>query len=90
MRATFSIDEATRKALERLSRSRGQSKSAIVREAVVEYEARRDRLTERERQEQLSALATFKQTPILGDQAQVEAELAEIRASRQAASRDRE
>ncbi len=71
----------------RLSKALDKSKSSIVREAVVEYEARSDRRTGKERQEQLAALAAFKKTPLNGDEAQVSAELAELRTTRRASGR---
>jgi Arc/MetJ-type ribon-helix-helix transcriptional regulator len=88
MRATFSIDEKTQRALERVALSLGKSKSEVVREAVVEYEARRDRLTEEERQAQLAALAKLKLTPPAGTEQDETEEIEEIRATRRSDRRN--
>lgn len=78
MRATFSIDQSTDAALRRTAERLGESKSAVVRRAVLEVEARCERLTEAERQEQLTALAKFKKLSSVANQADVDHELEEL------------
>ena len=87
MRATFSIDERTHRALERVSEALGKSKSEVVREAVIEYEARRDRLTEEERRRQLAAIAEIRASPPSRSDESMKAELREIRRSRRGPGR---
>ncbi len=79
VKVTFTLDEAT---IERLQRAAGRlrkPKSAIVREAIREYEAKADRLSETERQRLLQALDRFGAQPPARPQSDVEKELAEIR-----------
>lgn len=82
MRATFSIDEKTDAALRRTATRLGESKSAIVRRAVLEFEAHCDRLTEGERQSKLGAIERLKALPT-GSEAAVEKELSELREDRE-------
>lgn len=82
MRATFSIDLQTDAALRRVSERLNESKSAIVRRAIIEFEARCDRLSEHERQHQLSVLARLKTLSKTGSQKAVDQELAQLREDR--------
>lgn len=86
-KATFTLDERTSSALDRLAAGHGKPKSAIVREAILDYSAREDKLGETER---LRLLAEFDaRVPKIPrrDAAAVDAELSEIRASRRRGGR---
>ncbi|HVA62920.1 MAG TPA: ribbon-helix-helix protein, CopG family [Terriglobales bacterium] len=79
IKVTFTLDEAT---IERLQRAAGRlrkPKSEVVREAIREYEAKSDRLSETERQRLLQALDRFGAQPPARRHSDVEKELAEIR-----------
>ena len=84
MRATFSIDQTTEAALRRAARALRTSKSEVVRMAVQEFEARRDRLTEGERRKKLAAIARLRALPPSRSADAAEREVAEIRRSRRA------
>lgn len=86
-RATFTLDERTETALRRISERLGKAKSEIVREAIQDYDARVGRLSEGER---LRLLAAFDElVPRIPErsQAEVEAELEEIRVARRGGGR---
>jgi Arc/MetJ-type ribon-helix-helix transcriptional regulator len=59
----------------------------VVREAVAEYSARTDKLTERERSRMLAILERLKRTKPTRSQAEADAEIAEIRAVRKLGGR---
>ncbi len=88
MRATFSIDEQTEAALRRASESLGTSKSAVVRQAVIEFETRCDRLTEGERREKLAVIERLRAEPESRTSEEVARELAEIRRARRSGWRE--
>ncbi len=87
MRATFSIDDRTEASLRRMAGALGTSKSDVVRRAVQEFEARRDRLTEQERLEKLQILSRLRAEPAEGSAEGVAEELRELRAARDAVER---
>lgn len=82
MRVTFSIDDATDAVLRRIAAALRTSKSDIVRRAILEFDARRDRLTEAERRHKLQAIQRLKHQPTDRSQDAVDRELAKIRRSR--------
>lgn len=86
-RATFTLDEATERALRRCAERLGKSKSEVVREAVQEYDARAGRLSEAERLRLLAAfdehLPKIPQRPV----GEVETELKELRRARRSGGR---
>jgi len=84
---TFSLDEETVKRLEQASERLGKPKSEVVREAILEYSLRVDRLTEAERQRMLAALDDLlPKIPPRSDE-EVDLELREIRAARRGGGR---
>ena len=86
-KATFTLDEDAVRALERAAARLRVPKSQVVREAIVEYEARSDRLSERERIRMLRVFDEWlPQTPSR-PQAEVEKELAELRRERRSGGR---
>ncbi len=82
MRATFSIDAATDAVLRRVAAALRTSKSDIVRRAILEFDARRDRLTEAERRHKLQTIQRLRQQPPDRSQQAVDRELAETRRAR--------
>ena len=86
-RATFTVDDATERALSRAAERLAMSKSAIVREAVQEYAARADRLSDAERRRMLAALDGHLQREPKRSDDEVDAELAEIRRARRGGGR---
>ena len=86
-RATFTLDEETETILRRTAERLAKAKSEIVREAIQEYGARAGRLSENER---LRLLTVFDEhIPRIPERplTEVEAELEEIRRSRQGGGR---
>jgi predicted transcriptional regulator len=79
---TFSMPDDTVRALRRAAERTGKSQSAVVREAIVEYEKRADRLTEDERQRMLALMERVMARPADRTSADVDAELREIRRAR--------
>lgn len=87
LKATFTLDPETTAALDRLAARKGKPKSAIVRDAVMDYSARQDRLGETERRRMLAEFDALvpKIQPRAGDE--VDAELRDLRAARRAGGR---
>ena len=71
-----------RRAAERL----GKPQSLVVREAVAEYDARTDRLSEAERLRMLEVLDRLSDEPVTRPRESVAAEIREIRLSRRESS----
>ncbi len=82
VRATYSLDEATVRRLRRTAERLGKPQSQIVREAIADYAARCDRLTEVERLSMLEVLGRLRREQLAGSANAVDAELREIRESR--------
>ncbi len=85
-RATYSLDEATVRRIRRTAERLGKPQSHVVRDAVTEYDARTDRLSEAERLRMLEVLDRLRDEPVTRSQESVEAELRELRISRREAS----
>jgi Arc/MetJ-type ribon-helix-helix transcriptional regulator len=86
-RVTFSLDDATIAHIRQTAARLHTPQSHVVREAVADYAARTDRLSERERQHRLSVLERLRDATPTRSTAAVEAELKAIRASRRAGGR---
>lgn len=87
VKATFTLDEETASRLAQVAQRLHRPKSEIVREAILEYGERVNRLGERER---LRLLRSFDQlVPRIPTRSgsDVEAELESVRASRRAGGR---
>lgn len=87
IKITVAVDEATVERLARVAARTGQSKSAVIRAAVRDYEARADRLDEAERLQRLALLRRIAEQPPTRPEAEVTGELAEIRRVRRQSSR---
>ena len=86
VKVTYSLDDATVRRIRRAAERLGKPQSQVVREAVAEYDARTDRLSEAERLRMLEVLDRLSKEPVTRSQESVEAELREIRESRRESS----
>jgi hypothetical protein len=86
-RATFSLDEATIAEIRRTAVRLRKPQSHVVRDAVADYAARADRLSERERQDLMGVLERLRDARPSRSAADVDAELAAVRAARRAGGR---
>jgi predicted transcriptional regulator len=87
VKVTFTLDENTAAKLDEAARQLVKPKSEVVREAVQEYHARMNRLSERERQRILRALDELAPLVPNRTQADVNRELRAIRLARRAGGR---
>jgi len=86
-RATFSLDEATIAEIRRTAVRLRKPQSHVVRDAVADYAARADRLSERERQDLMDVLERLRDARPSRSAADVDAELAAVRSARRAGGR---
>lgn len=86
-RATFSLDEATIAEIRRTAARLRKPQSHVVREAIADYAARADRLSERERARLMDVLDRLRRTKPVRSGAEVDAELLEIRSARRTGGR---
>jgi predicted transcriptional regulator len=82
VKVTFTLDDDTVARLKRCATRLSKPQSQVVREAIKEYDARRDRLSDEERQRLLDAFDRLVPRIPRRPQTEVDAELADIRASR--------
>lgn len=87
VKVTFTLDDVTVAEIRRTAERLGTAQSHVVREAVAEYAARTDRVSERERLRTLTVLESLRKTSVSRGAAAVEAELGDIRAARHAGGR---
>ena len=87
VKVTFSLDEVTVAEIRRTAERLGTAQSHVVREAVAEYAARTDRVSERERLRTLGILETLRKAPATRTAAAVDAELRAVRAARRSGGR---
>jgi hypothetical protein len=87
VKVTFTLDDATVEELRRTAARLRKPQSQVVREAVAEYSARTDKLSERERLRMLGILERLKRMKPTRTQAENDAEIAEIRAARRSGGR---
>ena len=76
------MDDDTVRTLRRAAERTGKTQSAVVREAITRYEANTDRLTEEERQRMVRLFDELLSRPPDRTQAEVDAEIREIRRAR--------
>lgn len=79
---TFSLDDETVAALKKAAQRSRKPQSLIVREAIAQYAAREDRLSDAERERLLGVLRRIGKRPATRSEAEVDRELAAIRRSR--------
>lgn len=89
VKVTYSLDGATVRRIRAVSSRLGIPQSQMVREAVADYAARKDRLSEAERLRMLEVLERIRESPPSRPQEEVDAELREIRAARKRAWRSK-
>jgi predicted transcriptional regulator len=82
VKVTFTLDDETVERLRRLATRLGRPQSQVVRDSIKEYEARSDKLSEEERRRMLAVLDRIMKAPPTRPQAEVDAELREIRSAR--------
>ena len=87
VKVTYTLDDATVAEIRRTADRLGRPQSQIVREAVAEYAARADRVTERERLRSVSILMSLKQAPVTRSAKDVDVELAGLRQARRKGGR---
>jgi hypothetical protein len=87
IRVTFSLDEATVAEIRRIAARLRTAQSHVVREAVADYAARSDRLTERERLRRLGVLERLRETTPSRSARAVDAEISAVRTARRAGGR---
>ena len=82
VKVTYSLDDATVRRIRRAADRLRKPQSHVVREAVAEYDARADRLSEAERLRMLEVLDRLRDEPVTRSRESVDAEIREIRESR--------
>jgi hypothetical protein len=87
VKVTFTLDDATVAEIRRTARRLGVPQSQMVREAVAEYAARADRVSERERLRTLAILDRLRTAPASRPAGAVDAELRAIRRARRGGGR---
>ena len=87
VRVTFSLDDATVARIRTTAARLRKAQSLVVREAVAEYAARADRLSEGERRHALAVLDRLREARPTRPIADVESELRAVRAARRAGGR---
>lgn len=87
LKMTFTLDNVTVERINRNAARLSKPKSEIVREAMRDFDARSDRLSESERQRMLKAIDEMMSRPPARTQAEVDREIAEIRRARRSGGR---
>jgi predicted transcriptional regulator len=87
VKVTFTVDEQTVETLRQISARMNKPQSAIFREAIKDYADRADKLRADERDRLLAALDRMRARKPSRSQAEVDAEITEIRAIRRLAGR---
>lgn len=89
-RITFSLDDATVAQIRQTAARLKTPQSHVVREAVADYAARTDRLSERERQQMMGVLERLRDAKPTRPAAEVDEEIRDIRSARRAGGRRHE
>jgi len=79
---TFSLDDETVRTLRLLADRKQKPQSVIVREAIAEYAAKDEKLSDAERSRKLQLIRQLRSQPQTRDASAVDKELAELRRSR--------
>ena len=87
VKMTFTFDENTAETLRRTASRLKRPQSVVVREAIQEYASRADRLSDEERKQMIKVLDRMIARPPKRTQAEVDAEIGEIRATRRTGGR---
>lgn len=86
-KVTFTLDDQTIGRLQSASERLKKPKSEVVREAIADYHERAGKLSEAERLRLLKVLERIRSSPPTRPQAEVDREIAGIRAARRASGR---
>jgi len=81
-KVTFSLDDDTVRTLREVAALKRKPQSLVVREAIVEYAAREEKLPDEERQRRLDVLRAVKAQPRTRSKEDVERELRDLRRTR--------
>lgn len=87
VRMTFSFDDATVSQIRQTAARLRKAQSHVVRDAVADYAARCDRLSERERLQRMDVLERLRHVKPTRPVTDVDLELRSIRAARHAGGR---
>ena len=87
VKVTFTLDDATVAEIRRTAERLGRPQSQVVRQAVAEFAARADRLSESERLRMLGVLEALRAAPKRGTAAAVDRELVAVRTARRRGGR---
>ena len=87
VKVTFTLDDETVAEIRRTAARLGTAQSRVVRDAVAEYAARADRLSERERLKILHVLEGLRPAAATRPVAAVDAEIRAVRAARRQGGR---
>ena len=82
VKVTYSLDDVTVRRIRLTADRLGKPQSLVVREAVADYAARTDRLSESERLRLLTVINRLRQSPPTRSEDAVDTELKAIRAAR--------
>ncbi len=83
-KVTFSLDDETVRTLRAVAERTQKPQSAVVREAIVEYAAKDEKLSDPDRARKLQLIRQLRAQPPTRDQAGVDRELDDLRRSRKA------
>jgi len=87
IKVTFTTDEETMKTLRRVAARLKKPQSVVFREAINLYAEQADRLTSEERKRMVAAMKRIMARKATRTNAEVDAEIADIRASRRLGGR---
>jgi predicted DNA-binding protein len=82
VKVTYTLDDETVQRVRRVAARLGKPQSQVVREAVKQYDAHSDKLSDAERARMLEVLTRIRKAPPTRPQANVDAELRDIRRAR--------
>lgn len=84
---TFSLDDATAARLNQTAQALGMPKSAVVREAILDYSERKGRLSEAERRRMLAVFDELVPKIPISPASEADDEIEAVRAARRAGGR---
>ena len=87
VKVTYTLDDETVQRIRRVATRLRKPQSQIVREAIKAYEARSDKLSDEERDRMLAVLDRIMKEAPTRPQAEMDAELRELRTSRRRSGR---
>lgn len=88
-KATFTLDDETVAALKRAAARTGKPQSLVVREAIAQYDARAERLTQSEQRHMLGVIREIRARGATATPAAAKKEIAAVRRARREGGRAR-